>query len=943
MVKSLHLTAKTVKWLTLLLALCVIWGAIWLQSGVHSLNALKPLILSSVNSDGAPYDITVGDITIDWTRTTEFGQLRLTQVTFAKKGGTVFAQLPNVYATIDFLGFLPHRKMLHTVTLHEAQLFLTRKEDHQLYVGIEGADSVMPLASLMASFATGKEPNQRAALTLPFKNLVIDKAKLTFHDERRSEDIVAEDVELRLTRHWRNYVAKLKAPYQYDGGQGLLIATLLPDPGVDDYHIDLSLEQFPARFICTFMTCPDNLGVRGKMNIGARIGLMAHGGITGIKAALASAQMELKAPEWFAAPLTLTELKGLAEYDARTGQLRVPDMHFEMTDTGIKLLVNAEKKPDGWYVNADAALTRALDVTQLYKYWPLAMAPGSREWVTSKLKSGRADTASLKLMLTPQDMAAGQNISDASLSAEVAARDITVDYLPGFPNILHLNGDVRFTGTTVTIDGYDGTLLTGTKVKKAKLICPDLNHPNVPMIANLSIDAPASDAATFLALKHFAFDDGLSLDPATATGSGAATITLKFNSFSNTVNSDPNALHFESVDYDITTDITNFAQTGFAGGYSVKNLSGTLKANLQGLQFNGALALGESGLSDVMLSQPSGKPLNVSVKTQAPLAGKPSNDFSLTYASGKVPSISIKGKRLDATAKYDAAEHNTLKDFPKLKLNIDLDQLFLSPGAPFSNVQGTLHCGARCESGKLTANIGKGIVVGEITHQQGTRGLTITAGDAGAFLKALNVTDRMSKGRFELRGGYDDSKSPAPYTGRLIIEEFSLKNSQILGRILAIGSLSGLANALTGSGIMFEKFGVTLHSDKGLVTVSDGKASGAAMGITVEGAVNTTNTALGLKGVVVPAYALNSAIGKIPIVGAIAGGEGEGLIAFNYSVKGTYDKPDVSVNPLSGLTPGFLRGIFGIFETKNPDMESATPKETPDAPATATDNPVENP
>ena len=36
----------------------------------------------------------------------------------------------------------------------------------------------------------------------------------------------------------------------------------------------------------------------------------------------------------------------------------------------------------------------------------------------------------------------------------------------------------------------------------------------------------------------------------------------------------------------------------------------------------------------------------------------------------------------------------------------------------------------------------------------------------------------------------------------------------------------------------------------------------------------------------------------------------EGIIALDYKVKGTIDKPDVSVNPGSLLTPGALRNIF---------------------------------
>jgi hypothetical protein len=56
---------------------------------------------------------------------------------------------------------------------------------------------------------------------------------------------------------------------------------------------------------------------------------------------------------------------------------------------------------------------------------------------------------------------------------------------------------------------------------------------------------------------------------------------------------------------------------------------------------------------------------------------------------------------------------------------------------------------------------------------------------------------------------------------------------------------------------------------------------------------------------------LNKVLGKIPLVGNIlTGGEGGGVFAATYSIKGSSDDPRVSVNPLSVLTPGILRRIL---------------------------------
>ena len=95
---------------------------------------------------------------------------------------------------------------------------------------------------------------------------------------------------------------------------------------------------------------------------------------------------------------------------------------------------------------------------------------------------------------------------------------------------------------------------------------------------------------------------------------------------------------------------------------------------------------------------------------------------------------------------------------------------------------------------------------------------------------------------------------------------------------------------------------------------------GTSLGITTQGEVDLGRGWIDVEGTVVPAYFLNRILGAIPIIGNIlTGGEGEGLIAFTYEVEGPSDDPEVSVNPLAALTPGFLRGIFDIFDSDGDD------------------------
>ena len=110
-----------------------------------------------------------------------------------------------------------------------------------------------------------------------------------------------------------------------------------------------------------------------------------------------------------------------------------------------------------------------------------------------------------------------------------------------------------------------------------------------------------------------------------------------------------------------------------------------------------------------------------------------------------------------------------------------------------------------------------------------------------------------------------------------------------------------------------------------VINVRNGKASGASIGLTFGGILNQDKNSIDMSGTVVPVAGVNKVVSKIPIVGELlTGGKDGGVIAATYAVKGTPENPDVFVNPLSVLAPGFLRSI--LFEGGDTLPKSATPK-----------------
>ena len=96
--------------------------------------------------------------------------------------------------------------------------------------------------------------------------------------------------------------------------------------------------------------------------------------------------------------------------------------------------------------------------------------------------------------------------------------------------------------------------------------------------------------------------------------------------------------------------------------------------------------------------------------------------------------------------------------------------------------------------------------------------------------------------------------------------------------------------------------------------------------MTAQGQVDLDRNLINVKGTLVPAYAINSVLGNIPLIGAIIqGGEGEGLFAATYSVSGNLDEPKIDVNEWSALAPGFIRDLFTDDGTELPEDEDETP------------------
>ncbi len=276
--------------------------------------------------------------------------------------------------------------------------------------------------------------------------------------------------------------------------------------------------------------------------------------------------------------------------------------------------------------------------------------------------------------------------------------------------------------------------------------------------------------------------------------------------------------------------------------------------------------------------------------------------------------LTLGGNRLDLRPYLDRSDEDDERAAPPpLSLTARVNRLTLGETLELRDVTATAsHDGASWQGMELSGSVNGGAPLDvTLTPQDGGRRLKVTSADAGSVARALDLFFKAEGGRLEVNAVIHDDLPGRPVEGEVTIKDFRLIEAPPLARILTLGSLTGIYDLLNGDGIRFVRFSApfTLAEDK--ITLKGARAHGPAVGITLDGVIDRGAGTTDIRGSIVPAYTINSFLGKIPLLGKLLiGKEGEGLLGLAYSAKGTSEEPLIKVNPLSVLAPGFLRRIF---------------------------------
>jgi hypothetical protein len=292
--------------------------------------------------------------------------------------------------------------------------------------------------------------------------------------------------------------------------------------------------------------------------------------------------------------------------------------------------------------------------------------------------------------------------------------------------------------------------------------------------------------------------------------------------------------------------------------------------------------------------------------------------FAQSFGDNGTLSFSAEGKSLDIAGLRSKETDTGAKPETRAQhFSIKVDRLYTGAFGEIDMAQGSA---ARDAQGWSAIDLhglvggdsaGSGKVMGlELTPQpDGSRTFAINCDDFGECMKGLGFTDTVKGGKLTV-AGRSAPDNPREIDGTADISAFSVTNLPVLALLINSTSPFGFAGIVTDSAD-FSRFEGDFKWQGVNLTLTKAHAAGSAMGINVDGTINLDNGAAKLQGTLVPFSTVNKILNYIPVIGDIlTGGDNQGVLAVAYTIGGTLDKPEISVNPVSLLTPGFLRNLF---------------------------------
>lgn len=266
----------------------------------------------------------------------------------------------------------------------------------------------------------------------------------------------------------------------------------------------------------------------------------------------------------------------------------------------------------------------------------------------------------------------------------------------------------------------------------------------------------------------------------------------------------------------------------------------------------------------------------------------------------------------DFTVKAIKQAGESTMDLP-IAFEAQFEEIIVGPDYPLADAAlAYRHDGESIEFMSLTGQRPAGPLEMKIEREDADmQSASVSVPDVSQMATSLLELNMLEGGRMTLDATLPPPEENLPVLGNVQIEDFRVRNAPFLAQILSLASLTGFVETLSGEGLSFDELSFDFGMKNQRLTVREAKLRGPALGMTGQGEIDLSVRNLDFGGTLVPAYTANSILQDIPLFGdLLVGQDGEGIFAVTYTIDGPFSQALIAINPLSALTPGFIRGIF---------------------------------
>lgn len=522
-----------------LLAGLAIAGAVlvWrITSGPISLDFMTPWVQQALSDPEHGIDVSVEHTVLSHEPGSATLDLVAQGVHLRRTDGSAEVVLPRVSLDLSVRAALSGTLAPTRIVLTAPQLHLTRQPDGTVHLGIgEGAGAEDLASGMLADLEV--RPNQRG----PFgylREVAIRDAQLTLDDRALHVTWQARRADVTLFRSERGLSgdaqvavlaggqeASIHADFQYAAAERRLSGSL----GIADL--------VPARFAADVQPLAALQAI--KLPVSGRLGFsvdVASLHVEGARADVTIGAGRIEDVHLAGGALTVTGGVARLGYNPVAARVTIDELTLQTDGPQISFTGQVGGVDPGFLrggslqhldLGGRVSLSQVA-IDTLARYWPDALSPHSRNWVTTHLHDGVVNESKTDIHLTVDfDPGVLKVVQVDYLQGTLAFHNLTADYFPPLPLVQQIDGTGTFNRATFDLVATSG-VLQGLRVGGATVQMSKLDTNDEMIAIAVGVRGPLRDMMQVIDTPPLRYAHAVNVDPDKVSGSSETQLTFRF-------------------------------------------------------------------------------------------------------------------------------------------------------------------------------------------------------------------------------------------------------------------------------------------------------------------------------------------------------------------------------------------------------------------------------